>query len=203
VAPRRRETELSVERPLGPEGTAGGTVRLSVRLEPGSDGAPPAPGEIAEVLESLKSDLDALLGPSLAALPAVRSDRDTVELVESYRPRQRELVDLLRDEGEITSVEHGRLVEYLSTGPAAARPPAPTPPPAKPIFDQPIAAVPILAERGSESTRPVADLLQQYQITSLKQAGAVRARRQISFEEYMSLKRHFQHLESAPAPSST
>jgi len=199
VTARRRDTELSVERPLGPEGPAGGVVRLSVRLESDAAGGPPSPSELAEALDALKADLDALLGVPLAGLPATRGEREVVELIETYRPRQRELVDLLRDEGEITPVEHGRLVEYLAS---RASPPRPSPPAANrpaPKFDQPISALPISAERPPEPTRPVAELLRQYQITSLKQAGAVRARRQISFEEYMALKRHFQPTEAPGA----
>jgi len=194
VALRRRETELSLERPSGPDGPASGVVRLTARFEAGPEGEAPSPRELAEALDRLRADLDALIGPPLAALPASRPDRDLSELVDTYRPRQRELVDLLRDEGEITPLEHGLLAEYLSsTTPSTMPIPPPTRPP---TFDQPIAAVPISAERRSEATRSVADLLRQYQISSLKQAGAVRARRQISFEEYMTLKRHFQATET-------
>jgi hypothetical protein len=199
VTLRRRETELSLERPLGPEGPAGGVVRLSVRLEPPADGTAPSPSELAEALDALKADLDALVGPPLAALPSTRADRPLAELVGAYRPRQRELVDLLRDEGEITPLEHTRLVEYLSAG--AGTPSAASPPAEPPRFDQPIAAMPIVAERPSEPTRPVAELIRQYQIASLKQAGAVRARRQISFEEYMALKRHFQPADAGAVES--
>ena len=200
VTLRRRETEISLERPLGADGPAGGVVRLSVRLASNDEGVAPSPRELAEALDGLKADLDALLGSPLAALPATRIDRDLVELVGAYRPRQRELVDLLRDEGEITPTEHGRLVEYLSNAaPAPTRAAPAAAPRTEPRFDQPIAAVPITAERLPETSRPVPDLLRQYQITSLKQAGAVRARRQISFEEYMALKRHFQPIESGEA----
>ena len=199
VALRRRETELSLERALGPEGPAGGVVRLSVRLEPNSGGEPPSPSELAEALDGLKADLDALLGAPLAALPVARTDRDLTELVETYRPRQRELVDLLREEGEITPTEHGRLVEYLSTASVSPRPLPPAASRPEPRFDQPIAAVPISADRLPVATRAVTELLRQYEITSLKQAGAVRARRQISFEEYMSLKRHFPPIEAGGA----
>jgi hypothetical protein len=199
VALQRRETELSFERPLGPAGPAGGVVRLSVRFENRPDGAPPTPRELAEALDGLRADLDALVGSPLAALPATRADRPLAELVETYRPRQRELVDLLRDDGEITPTEHVELVQYLAAAPSSAAPaPVVAPPPEPSRFDQPIAAVPIAAERTSDVARSVAELIRQYQIASLKQAGAVRARRQISFEEYMALKRHFQPLD-APA----
>ena len=199
VALRRRDTELSLERPVGPDGPVGGVVRLSVRFEPRADGQSPTPVELAEALHALKADLDALLGAPLAALPATRTERELSELVETYRPRQRELVDLLRDDGEISPTEHGRLVEYLSAPSAPARAAARPSPHAEPTFDQPIAAVPIGADRTPESVRPVAELIRLYQIASLKQAGAVRARRQISFEEYMALKRHFQPLEAGRA----
>jgi hypothetical protein len=200
---RRREVELTVERPLG-AAAGGGTVRLSARFEVAGDGTP-APRELAEALDRLREDLDALVGPPLAAAGVARPDRELSELVNAYRPRQRELVDLLREEGEISAAEHARLVEYLAPASGAA-PAAPPEPPARlPFEDQPIAAAPIVAERPSEGARTVPELLRLYQIESLKQAGAVRARRQISFSEYMALKRHFETenaatSSSAPAP---
>lgn len=185
---RRREVELTVERPLGPGGD-GTVARLTARFDAGPGEADPTPAELAAAFERLRSELDALVGPSLAALPIPRTDRSLEELVGAYRPRQRELIDLLRDEGEISSVEHARLAEYLGTGeaarPVAVRTPEPVLPPA-PIAAVPLAAVP------ADAGRPVPELLRTYQISNLKQAGAVRARRQISFGEYMALKRHFE-----------
>jgi hypothetical protein len=102
-------------------------------------------------------------------------------------------VDLLRDEGELTAGEHTRLVEYLSAPPAPSEAPAPA---FERRIETPIAAVPIVASRPEEPGRPVSELLRQYQISSLKQAGAVRGRREISFAEYMALKRHFQEAEA-------
>ena len=140
-----------------------------------------------------------------------RPDRELTELVETYRPRQSELVDLLRDEGELTAVEHGRLREYLAAGttrlpdrsfedaPASARSPASRDGPA-PTMAPPLAAAPLESDRTPSTSRPVPVLLEQYQISSLKQAGAVRARRQISYEEYMALKRHFGGPAAATAP---
>jgi hypothetical protein len=194
MALRRKETELSVERPLGPGGPAEGTVRLTARFALAEDGRPPTPSDLSAALDALRADLDALVGPPIAAVPVARTDRDIFELVETYRPRQRELVDALRDDGEISLPEHARLVEYLASTLPGTSAPAPKAP--EPRFDTPIAAVPIAADRPGETTRPVPELLRIYQIESLKQAGAVRARRQISFEEYMALKRHFQHLET-------
>jgi hypothetical protein len=193
VASRPREIELSVERPLGPEGPAGGVARLTVRFELGPNGKEPSPSELAQALDGLKADLDALVGVPLAGAGIPRADRELAELVETYRPRQRELIDLLREEGQLTPGEHARLVEYLGTRPAEPAG-APAAPPDR-FVDRPIAAVPIAADRSPEGVRPVAELLREYQIGSLRQAGAVRARRQISFAEYMALKRHFEDLE--------
>ncbi len=186
---RRRELELSVERPVG-SGRASGTVaRLTVRFEPGPKEEGPSPAELRTTLEELETELDALVGAPLAAAPVARAERELDELVEAYRPRQKELVDLLRDEGEITPEEHARLVAYLAEGSPPARPVRGEGPP---YADRPIAAAPIPSARPEPHERTVPELLRLYGITSLKQAGAVRARRQISFAEYMALKRHFE-----------
>jgi len=193
----RRETELSVERPLGPDGVA----RLTVRFDPGPGGTDPSPTELRAALLAMSADLESIVGPPLAAVPVSRPDRSLSELIEAYRPRQRELVDLLRDDGEITPGEHALLVQHLREAPpeppAVPRTPAPVP-------EHPIAAAPVIAERSLPPARPVELLLQQYEITSLRQAGAVRARRQISFAEYMALKRHFEESERAgPGPTGS
>jgi len=185
-----------VERPLRADNPSGGTVRLSAKFEVAEDGSGPDHSELARALDDLQADLDGIVGPLLAAVPAGRPDRDLTELVETYRPRQRELVDLLLGEGELTTGEHARLVEYLSAPPAPAE--APAPPPER-RFETPLAAVPIVASRVEEAGRPVPELLRQYQINSLKQAGAVRGRREITFAEYMALKRHFQEAEARAA----
>jgi hypothetical protein len=198
VTLRRREVELTVERGVDPGNPAAGSARLTARFEVSGGPDSPTHAELADALEQLRGELDGLIGVPLAGAIATRPDRNLVELVETYRPRQRDLIDALRDDGELTRGEHESLVSYLAgIGAAGARPPAVAP--AVPSFDRPIAAMPIAAERASESARPVEDLLREYQIASLKQAGAVRARREISFEEYMALKRHFQKEES-PEP---
>ena len=187
---RLREFELVVERPVSSD-VAGERVRLSARFEvaEGADG--PSSSELARALDRLRADLDVLVGAPLAAAPALRPDRDLPELVDTYRPRQRELIDLLHEEGELTGTEHGRLVEYLAIERSAPTPPAPP----SPLMDAPLAAAPVVAERLPDRARAVPELLRAFQIESLRQAGAVRAKRQISFEEYMALKRHF---ESSP-----
>ena len=198
---RRREVELTVERPLRPESPAGGTVRLSAKFEVAPDGTGPDHAALARALDELQADLEGLVGPLLAAAPATRPDRDLTELVETYRPRQRELIDLLLGEGELTPGEHARLVDYLGAPPAPAEATLPAPR----VVEMPLAAVPAVVARSEAEGRPVPELLRLYQITSLKQAGAVRGRREISFSEYMSLKRHFQEAEAREArhePSS-
>ncbi len=202
---RPREVELAVERPANGE-VGAERVRLVARFEVPEGAEGPTPRELGQALDRLRADLDVLVGPPLAAAPALRPDRDLPELVDTYRPRQRELIDLLLGEGELTSGEHARLVEYLTS----VR--APLPPPAlafsdAPLAAAPIAAAPIATERLPDRARSVSDLLRTYQIETLRQAGAVRARRQISFEEYMSLKRHFERStsesESATAERSS
>ncbi len=190
MPPRRRQVELSVERPLGPRGPAGAVARLTSTFEVAPDGDAPAPAELARTLDQLLEELDGLLGASIAALPAGRPDRSLAELVETYRPRQRELVDLLRDDGELTEAEHGLLVAHLSGhGVAPSRAPGEADrAPAEPS----LAAIPASGGPRLPPSRPVPELLRTFDITSLRQAGAVRARRQISFAEYMALKRHFE-----------
>jgi hypothetical protein len=202
VTLRSREVELAVERPANGESGAE-RVRLVARFDvpEGSEG--PSARELGQALDRLRADLDVLVGPPLAAAPALRPDRDLPELVDTYRPRQRELIDLLHEEGELTSGEHTRLVDYL----AAVRAPSPPPAPALTLADAPLAAAPIAAapsttERLPDRARGVPELLRTYQIETLRQAGAVRARRQISFEEYMSLKRHFESIPPASEGST-
>lgn len=109
MPPRRKEVELSVERTVGsPLDPRGEVVRLSARFDvpPGSDG--PSPQELEEVLQNLRDQLDRLPGVSSGA------DRTLEELIQAYRPRQAELVDLLRAEGEITAGEHELLRTYVA-----------------------------------------------------------------------------------------
>lgn len=189
MASRRKEYELSVEQelPAGPDG-APRRARLTARLSNEPGGAEPDDAELAQTLRELAGQLaraseSAGLGRGSSSEP--RADRALNELLETYHPRQLELVELLHADGELTDREYDALRSGLPS-PAAesqptSRPGVPTP--------------------GGPRTgaRSVEELLRTYQITSLRQAGAVRARRQISFEEYMSLKRHF-----APSdPSAT
>ncbi len=209
----RRSVEISVERELSGEDPDRPTrVRLSTTLEPRADGPEITSEEIRSAVAKLRKDLDESVGSSGG--PA-RPDRALPELIQTYRPRQTELVELLHEEGELSDGEHALLRQYVeqsrgtavplpspaSSGEPAAASAAPVPPPAF----RPLAAAPLAAESAPTTPRPVPELLARFQIGSLKQAGAVRARRQISFEEYMALKRHFEHPSSgsdrAVAPS--
>lgn len=187
---RRREIEVSIERPLGAEGSGAGTVRLTARLELDADGNGPPKEELARELERLRAEMEALVGPPRPT--SARTDRPLDELVETYRPRGRELVDLLRADGELTEGEHTALLEHVATTPAPVSPGSGVAPSAV-AAPLPASAPERGGERGAgERIRSVAELLTTYGIASLRQAGAVRARRQISFSEYMALKKHFE-----------
>jgi len=183
----RRPLELTLERVVvDPHGGAPITVRVTARIEPGPSGSTPPGGSLSEELARLREELDAAVATIAPGASPSRADRPLEELVEAYRPRQPELLELLRDEGELTLGEYETLRRHLDA-PAPVRPP----PAGIPITERPIAAAPLETDRAPSMPRAVDDLIRQFQIASLKQAGAVRARRQISFEEYMALKRHF------------
>jgi hypothetical protein len=200
VALKRVGLELSVEREL-PEAPdrSPGRARLTARFE--VEGGSPTQDEVAHALSEISKELDLAvqeLGPG--STRSSRGDRPLTELVETYRPRQAELVELLADEGEITRVEAELLRDHLERVPSpthATPPPDRTPREEVPITDRPLAAMPLANDRTPTVARPVDQLIREYRIESLKQAGAVRARRQISYEEYMALKRHFAEPEVA------
>lgn len=217
MPPRRTLLHLSVERDLpGDDPDRPTRVRLSADLEPPADGRALPSEELAAAIRELRAELDAAVGPGGAPRP----DRSLPELVQTYRPRQAELIELLHDEGELSDGEHAALREYLaaggSGGPALPGSPAferasdvgtsplvrgdataaTIPAPA----ERPLAAAPLAHESAPGVARSIPELLSKFQIATLKQAGAVRARRQISFEEYMALKRHFE-ASARPGPS--
>lgn len=169
---------------------------MTARWEPGPDGPSPELAELRAALDELLRELDGLVGPLPPAAPdaAGRVDRSLAELVETYRPRQRELIDLLREEGELTAHEHELLATHLPASGAPSR----AAPEDRAEQANPARSAPVPVERGLPAARPVPELLRTYQISSLRQAGAVRARRQISFAEYMALKRHFEAADRAP-----
>jgi hypothetical protein len=160
-------------------------IRITSRLEPTATDSLPTAEELHQAIETLSERLDSALELSGAPGPRGRgTERELDELVETYRPRQVELIDLLRADGEISAREASLLRGHLgSRAPLVAAPSRETGPTG--------------ADRLGPAPRSVPELIATYQIASLKQAGAVRARRQISFAEYMALKRHFGALESA------
>lgn len=194
MAPRRKEYELSIEQEL-PAAADGAPrrARLTARLASEPDEAEPDEAELARMLRELAERLaraSEAAGLGRGVAPEPRPERPLEELLETYRPRQMELVELLHADGELTDREYSVLRAGVPPpSPEAERPKAPGAPPSG-------------APRAAG--RPVEELLRTYQITSLRQAGAVRARRQISFEEYMSLKRHFTPSEpGTPHPGPT
>jgi hypothetical protein len=194
VSLRRTEIELTVERalPSDPAGPAR-VARMATRFAVPPDTNGPTDAELAEAFAGLIAQLDR----TVALLPNSRPrvDRELSELIDTYRPRQPELIDLLRDDGELTAHEHELLQAHLRATPREG---SVTPPS---LARAPIAARPLSNDRTTATPRPIPDLLAEYQITTLKQAGAVRARRQISYDEYMALKRHFTASgENPPAP---
>jgi hypothetical protein len=189
--------ELSVERETpASEGRPARRIRLTAQFAPGSTDGLPSAEELSTALQELTDRLDDGLGRDEALSPAVSSsDRSLEDLVENYRPRQVELIDLLLEEGEVSPAEHERLREFLleeRTGelPSSGSTVAAT--------DPVVTKTP--SDRAPPPVRSVDELLRAYQIGSLRQAGAVRGRREISYDEYMLLKRHF---SAAPDPGSS
>ncbi len=193
---RKTELELTVERELPRDPAEPPKVaRLAARYAISPEGAEPMDAELAEAYAGLLGQLDRVVARLPSSHP--RRERELTELIETYRPRQSELIQLLREDGELTTLEYELLREYLSSTPGTERRAAPSP------TGSPIAALPLANDRTPTTPRSVPDLLSQYQISSLKQAGAVRARRQISYDEYMALKRHFTAPEAHDAPAAS
>jgi hypothetical protein len=192
VALKPVRVELSVERELAPAPDGSPRrARLSAEFE--ATGAPDAYGpeaaDVGAALVGLARRLEE--GIERAEMkPPERPERSLAELVERYHPRQAELVQVLFEDGEITEKERALLAEHVATLPASSRRSSPERAPAAASNRGAVRA-----ERGGEvptgGGRPVPELLSTYRIHTLKEAGAVRARRQISYDEYMALRRHF------------
>ena len=197
---KRPEWDLSIERVVlvGP-GAEPATIRFTARFAEGTD--VPDPTEVASTIRTLIDQMVRALPPDLPSAPALpRPERGIQELLETYRPRQPELVDLLRDEGQLSAGEYAQLKRHLSATPTPALPAGSAPHAGDsgepPLVERPLAAAPLAHDRTPATPRPVAQLLELYRIESVKQAGAVRARRQISYDEYMAIKAHFAPAEA-------
>jgi hypothetical protein len=203
----KTEVQLSLEREAGesPDGSPR-RARLAARYR--TDGTEPTAEELGDALRTLAELLErAVERAGLARARAPRRERELAELIETYHPRQVELLDALRDEGELSDREYGNLQEYLTSQPAIGRfvPDEGREVPAASVETRSPTPAPssgIGGERGTGGDhgrgggpRPIPELLRTYRIDSLRQAGAVRARRQISYDEYMALKQHFSHGE--------
>ena len=189
---KRAKLELCVERSrsLSP-GSPPTLVRLSAEFDVPAGGSPPAEAELREAAQALLEDMDRLW-PNEARENA-EGERSLEELLEAFHPRQPELVELLRDEGTISPQEYETLRRHF--GPVS-RVGGPSGRHATPFVGGAADRRPEGGARGAARTVP--ELLRIYGIESVKQAGAVRARRQISFEEYMALKDYF--AKSLPEP---
>jgi hypothetical protein len=187
MSPRRKEYELTVEQEL-PAAADGAPrrARLTARF---SGEAGDAELDDVELARSLRELADRLARASETAgvgrgpTGPPRPDRAVEELLETYRPRQMELVELLHADGELTDGEYAALRTRVTERPSEAE-----------ATKAPAVLPPTAPRSGGRS---VEELLRTYQIASLRQAGAVRARRQISFDEYMSLKQYFGSLEES------
>jgi len=190
---------LSVERSVRRAGADEPTiVRLSETLETDAEGRLTDPAEVGRTVARLADELERALASAEVGGGSARRDRTLAELIHAYRPRQGELVDLLADEGELTAGEVATLRAYLESGEVTT---APLRASSSPVPPSPLAAAPLAHDRTPEIPRPVAELLERFEIQNLKQAGAVRARRQISYEEYMALKRHFASSDREGTPT--
>jgi len=79
----------------------------------------------------------------------LRAARELSELLRAYRPRDREAVDRLRSQGDLTAVEHRRLSEHLAGRSAVRDAPTALPPRAGPAYP-PGAVVGAATEPGSK-----------------------------------------------------
>ncbi len=122
---KRVGLELSVERATpSTDGRAPSIARLSVRFELNPADSRPSVDELHDALAELDRDL----GEAVARLSRGSSqsaDRPLAELIETYHPRQVELIELLRSDGELSDGEATALRRHLSPPVASAgEPPA-------------------------------------------------------------------------------
>lgn len=200
---RGREVEFSVEREVFDAAGVPRRLRVASRYVIDEGAGAPTAADLASAVTQLDRELEGAVAQAGFRGSSARADRGRTELLETYRPRRSQLIDALLADGEVTEGEAKILREAL---PARA-PALPTRDLAPdralvPETDRPLAAMPLSVDRAPSSPRPVPELLATFQIATLKQAGAIRARRQISYDEYMALKRHFGGGASAPASTA-
>lgn len=198
---RRKDLTVSLEQEVpSSEGEAPRRLRVAMTLEPGEDGkvspseTSEAVRELSDLLQSSASSLASASGSSTGPRP----DRSLSELVQTYRPRDLELLDALLWEGEITPTEHELLRSQLpkpgavattAPSPSTEVPASPTPAPTS----TPAPARPVPASGTARpSARSVDQLLRELGIQDLRDVNRARGREMISYEEWAALKAHFQ-----------
>lgn len=173
-------------------------VRLAAGFDPKDE--LPSDAEIAGALAEIEAAFDRARAAMGWREPPGRAERQLGELLDTYRPRQASLVEALRADGELSEREAELVLAHLGQGGGTPPPPTEEATPELVPAGGAGPSVGAVAERGG-GPRSVADLLRVYRIETLRQAGAVRAQRQISFDEYMALKRHFAREGSARGES--
>ncbi len=171
---------LEVELP-GEEGHPPRRLSLSTSLPPPA-GNEDRQTEVREAVERLREYLRTAEGVLLPPGAGPRADRTLEELLETYHPRDAKLLETLLWDGELTPGEH-----QLLSGALAA-------------VSEGAGAAPGAPSRGKlpASPRPPDVLVRELGLQDLKDANRARFRRLISYDEWTSLKRHFE-----PAASST
>ena len=122
MALERTEVTLSVELEAAPPGQPPRRLRLEARFRAGA--GTPSAAELAEAVTALDRDLaEATKRAGFFPTAPPRAERSVSDLVEAYRPRQPELVELLLAEGEVSPGEAEALRQYLA-GPLGVAAPA-------------------------------------------------------------------------------
>ncbi len=112
----RTEVVVSVEVDAARPGEAPRRLRLEARFR--ATASDPGAAELGEAVAALDRDLgEAVRLAGFVPTAPARADRTLSELVETYRPRQAELVELLLAEGEVTAAEADAL-RGTSPGPS-------------------------------------------------------------------------------------
>ncbi|MDE1820140.1 MAG: hypothetical protein KGJ23_07650 [Euryarchaeota archaeon] len=188
---------VSVEEEALPAGdTPARRVHLAMTLQP-AEGAEVTTEEVQAAVKLLSHHLESAIatlsegGPSGAG---PRPDRPLPDLLETYRPRNLELVDALLWEGELTPTEHQVLQAAVRTPPERASkgpPPKTAPPPEAPLAT---IAPSASSSQGPARTSPrsVDALLRELDLKDMRDANRARGRRMISYEEWAALKSHFE-----------
>ncbi len=172
---------LEMELP-GEEGHPPRRLSLSTVL-PSPVGSEERQAEVRSAVERLRECLRTAEGALLPPGTGPRADRTLEELMETYHPRDPKLLETLLWDGELTPGEHQVLSGALASAPEGGGP-----------------------ARGKlpASPRPPDVLVRELGLKDLKDANRARFRRLISYDEWTSLKRHFERSPPAspPAPGS-